>query len=169
MSSKGGKGYNYRQEYFKKNKGILNSGIFICPYCGLPVKGKNAHVDHIIPKSKSETLFNRQYNLIVSHPKCNQSKSDKIDFRVAQGYTAKIFGNVIGGTFNAAINLISMPLRFVPGLSRNVFNIFGGIVGWAFKLIFQVISSTFAMIFSLLFQPIILIIMIGVLFIIFNR
>lgn len=151
--SKGGIGHDYRREYLKRNKGILGSGIYICPYCGLPGILKNSHIDHIMPKSKSERVFNRQYNLIATHPKCNQKKSDKIDRRVVQGYTAKVFGGVIGGVVNTILNIIFLPLGFVPRLASIVLNV----VGFGARTVMRMITGTFSMMLSILIKPLLLI------------
>lgn len=153
MSSRGGRGYNYRQEFFKKNKGLFGLGIYICPYCGLPVTKKNCHVDHIIPKSKSEALFNRQYNLVASHPRCNQKKSDKIDHRVVQGYTVKIFGGLIGGVMNLIFSILLLPLKLIPPILGAIISIITGILG----LIGRTLVGTFGLVLNLFCSHFILI------------
>lgn len=150
---KGGKGYDYRRDYFERNKGIMNSGLYICPYCGLPVTKKNAHVDHILPKSKSEFAFNRRYNTVVSHARCNQKKSDKIDYRVIQGYTGKMFGGVF--------SLLTAPLAWALHM---VFSL----IGFAFSLVIKIIHMTFAMIMGLFMKYIVFIAVIIGLYIYLN-
>ena len=103
MSNKwGGKNYNYREEYFKRNKGFF--GIYKCPYClfGFMTK-KTAHVDHIVPKSKAFGA-NAYYNTIASCRRCNLKKSNKINHMILQGYSAK----VIQETLRAGKGAITM-------------------------------------------------------------
>lgn len=47
----------------------------LCWWCGLPLDD-TYHVDHLIPVSRGGT--NAPNNIVVTHPKCNLSKSDKM-------------------------------------------------------------------------------------------
>ena len=82
--------FNYRNEYFKKNPGIY-SNIWFCSQCGKILIGKrNVVIDHIVPLN-SIAGVNRTFNTVAICQKCNSSKSDRIDYRIAKGYLAKIF------------------------------------------------------------------------------
>lgn len=146
MSRRGGKGYDYRKDYFERNKGLFNTGLYFCSYCGKPITKKRSHVDHIIPQSKSERIFNRSYNTTISCPTCNQKKSDKIDYRVIQGYTSKVFGGFISGITGTLVRIIMLPLNLIL---------------WIFPIFFRtlgfMVTSTLGLIFGLLMKPIIIV------------
>lgn len=98
--------YNYRDDYFRRHKGLFGLGIYFCSYCGKPIRRRNSHVDHIIPKSKNQYLLNRSFNTTIACPKCNLRKSDKVDFRIVQGYASKVggaaVGTAVGGSYKVA-------------------------------------------------------------------
>lgn len=80
---------NYRAEYFKHNPGILGC-IWVCAYCKRPLLGKqNVQVDHIMPLN-NPLGRNARYNLVAACAECNKRKSDIVDERVLQGYSAKL-------------------------------------------------------------------------------
>ena len=82
--------FNYRNEYFKKNPGIYGN-IWFCSQCGKILIGKhNVVIDHIVPLN-SIAGVNRTFNTVAICQKCNSSKSDCIDYRIAKGYLAKLF------------------------------------------------------------------------------
>lgn len=80
---------NYRDCFFKQQKGIFGTKIYICAYCGKFLKRRNVQVDHIIPVYKAKTNFfyrnllsirgiknvNDIRNLTASCKKCNCKKS----------------------------------------------------------------------------------------------
>lgn len=88
--------FDYRNEYFKKHKGFLGTGLYFCSYCGKPIRKKGSHIDHIIPKSKNQYILNRSFNTTIACAKCNLKKSDKIDYRIVQGYASKVGGAAVG-------------------------------------------------------------------------
>lgn len=79
---------SYRKTY-KLNNGANSGGWYACTYCDKKVRFSSAHVDHIWPKSKGGS--NDSWNLVVSCAPCNQSKGNKIDGRVVEGYATKLF------------------------------------------------------------------------------
>lgn len=82
--------FNYRNEYFKKNPGIYGN-IWFCSQCGKILIGKhNVVIDHIVPLN-SIAGVNRTFNTVAICQKCNSSRSDCIDYRIAKGYLAKLF------------------------------------------------------------------------------
>lgn len=90
---------DYRQQYFKKNPGLLGK-IHFCYYCGKPLIKKYVEVDHILPVSKSH--INSTFNLAASCRKCNRSKSDKVNHLVVVGFGRKLAGNILGIPFKVA-------------------------------------------------------------------
>lgn len=96
--------FDYRTAYFKNNPGIYGN-IWFCSQCGKILIGrKNVVIDHIIPLN-SIAGVNKTINTVAICQKCNSSKSDTIDYRVAKGYLAKIF-EVITSYFPDCIALI---------------------------------------------------------------
>lgn len=79
--------YNYREEYFKHNKGLF--GIYFCAQCFKPLLKKDVEVDHIIPLGKKG--INHVGNCTATCRKCNRSKSDKLDERAIKGFIFKAF------------------------------------------------------------------------------
>lgn len=77
--------YNYREEYFKHNKGLF--GIYFCAQCFKPLLKKDVEVDHIIPLGKKG--INHVSNCTATCRKCNRSKSDKLDERAIKGFVFK--------------------------------------------------------------------------------
>lgn len=55
---------------------IRSSKTVACYYCKKPVSGKRAHIDHIIPLSRSGT--HTVGNLCASCPRCNNTKHAKL-------------------------------------------------------------------------------------------
>ncbi len=79
---------SYRSKYFRNNYGILHSSIFLCAYCGKPIRKKKVVVDHLVSiKSCQENRIAKLYiklfcnddvndikNLVPSCKKCNLKK-----------------------------------------------------------------------------------------------
>ena len=85
---------DYRTEYFKHNPGLFGC-IWFCAYCHRVILGeRNVEVDHIVPLNNVLGM-NKRFNLVAACQKCNRSKSDKLDGRVAVGYISKIFEVII--------------------------------------------------------------------------
>lgn len=81
---------DYRAVYFSHNPGLFGC-IWFCAYCKKPIVGKqNVQVDHIMPLNNPLGM-NRRFNLVAACPVCNNRKSDRVDYRVAQGYVNKLF------------------------------------------------------------------------------
>lgn len=143
--------FQYRKAYFDKHNGILGSNIYICSYCGRPVQKKNTHVDHIMPKSKSQFLFNREHNLTVSCAKCNLKKSDKIDHRVVQGYVSRWTGGLVG----AIMGLVFLPVRLVFGAGSSIVQgLFQGsvnLVTGAIEFFLKTIQRTLVLALNIIF------------------
>jgi len=80
-------GSNYRKtalESSPKTKG----GWVTDPYSGRKCRKRDAHADHIWPKSKGGT--NYSWNLVMSCAEDNIRKSDKIGIETVYGYMAKL-------------------------------------------------------------------------------
>lgn len=62
---------------FDKRAFIRNSGLRVCPYCGMeiikPTNRTKKQIDHFFPKSKYPFLALSYYNLIPSCDTCNES------------------------------------------------------------------------------------------------
>lgn len=101
---------NYRQAFIKKNKGLFGSGVYLCGYCFKPVLKGSMEVDHIVPFSKGG--LNHHSNLTASCRKCNRKKSDKVDKRIAIGYTTKIIGVIFAILFGIVAGVIFLPFKF---------------------------------------------------------
>lgn len=138
----GGRDYNYREEYFRRNKGFL--GFYICAYCYRPVRRKNAHVDHIYAR-KAKGLIkgpNAYFNTIVSCSKCNLKKSNKIDHRVIQGYGAK----VVQETFRAGKGAVSLGTKgsftligWLLGIVKMILNPIIGLILFVLKKVWWIL------------------------------
>lgn len=84
---------DYREEYFRKNKGLFGR-VYICTGCGVPIIDKSkAHVDHMIPPSlalgktlsgrrKSDGLLaralNHEFNCVIKCRTCNLRKGNRL-------------------------------------------------------------------------------------------
>lgn len=94
----------YREEFLKHSKPIrsrveringrrVEVRYYRCIHCGTLVPHYLMQVDHIIPKTKlwAGVLWdpNKYWNLGSSCAPCNQSKSNKLDIRVLNGFKAK--------------------------------------------------------------------------------
>ena len=102
---------DYRAEYFKHNPGLFGC-IWSCAYCHRPLLGAhNVDVDHIMPLN-SPLGRNARFNLVAACHKCNLEKSDKVDYRVAKGYTSKIF-EIIVFSIQKAVILICVAIWWV--------------------------------------------------------
>lgn len=168
----GSDNYDYRAAYFRNHKGFF--GWYLCGICGLPVHKNNSHIDHIMPQSKSKFLFNRDFNLQIAHPKCNQKKSDKIDHRVATGYLRKGFGGIIGTLLSIPIMLVTTLLTLIfgagSGIANGAVSLVGKAIGGIFRLIGNVIKGTFNLLFNLIVRNIPIVIAIVVIgFIMLNK
>lgn len=84
--------YDYREEYFKHNKGLLGT-FYFCALCYKPLTRDKVEVDHIIPLAKNG--INHVCNCTSTCRKCNRSKSDKIDERVVREIIFKVFEELI--------------------------------------------------------------------------
>lgn len=81
--------YRYREEYFKRNPGLFGR-IWFCSQCYRPLFGKKqVVVDHIVPLARGGR--NHVSNCTAICQRCNSSKSDKVDIRVAKGKFFKFF------------------------------------------------------------------------------
>ena len=108
---------NYREEYFRRNPGLFGC-IWFCAYCHGAIIGKqNVQVDHIVPLNNPLGM-NKTFNLVAACPKCNRDKSDKFDYRIVQGYSAKIRHSALFAVqkvfivaFTLVYNFIGMVLR----------------------------------------------------------
>lgn len=67
---------------FDKRAFIRNSGLRVCPYCGMeiikPTNRTKKQIDHFFPKSKYPFLALSYYNLIPSCDTCNESPNKGI-------------------------------------------------------------------------------------------
>lgn len=91
---------DYRRRFFKEQRGVFGTKIYICAYCGRFLTKKNVRVDHIIPVYKAansgfyRTLLslrriknvNDVRNLTASCEKCNSRKSAKGGLWVIRGW-----------------------------------------------------------------------------------
>ena len=84
--------YDYREEYFKHNKGLFGS-IYFCALCYKPLTRDKVEVDHIIPLAKHG--INHVSNCTSTCRKCNRSKSDKIDDRVIREIIFKVLEEIL--------------------------------------------------------------------------
>lgn len=85
---------DYRTEYFKHNPGLFGC-IWTCAYCHRPLVGRhNVQVDHIMPLN-NPLGQNARYNLVAACWKCNNNKSDKVDYRVVEGYMSKLVETIV--------------------------------------------------------------------------
>ena len=176
--------FDYRADYFRKHKGLFGMGLYFCSYCGKPITKKNAHVDHIIPKSKNEWMLNRSFNTTIACPKCNLKKSDKVDYRIVQGYASKIGGSVVGNTFGlgakavglgakASKNLVRGTLYTTSHLLKATLNrlrlTVGHLLSSTLRLAYGVISGTIRGLFRTLFRnPLIAIVVLTLLYLKFR-
>jgi 5-methylcytosine-specific restriction endonuclease McrA len=67
----------FRNSGFAKcnRKNILLRDKYTCQYCGVSISGKNATIDHIVPKSKGGS--SDFLNLVACCQLCNNKKGDK--------------------------------------------------------------------------------------------
>lgn len=63
------------RKYFPTRKNILKRDHYICQYCGIEVHGKNATIDHIIPKKRGGG--NTWSNLVCACKDCNHFKGNR--------------------------------------------------------------------------------------------
>lgn len=88
--------HNYREKYFKENKGhlrrIFKSGLFVCPYCGkFMINRSKIAIDHIYPircvqytkrlRERFKALpdgVNDISNLVACCKRCNLRKGKKL-------------------------------------------------------------------------------------------
>ena len=90
----------YRNRFFREKRGLFGSRIYLCAYCGRPMREKNTSVDHIVPVKKASTsgfykrllLFmriknvNDIRNLAPSCTRCNLEKSSRGGLWVIRGF-----------------------------------------------------------------------------------
>lgn len=134
---------DYRAEYFKHNPGLFGK-IWICAYCKKPLFGKhNVQVDHIMPLN-NPLGRNKGYNLVAACWKCNNAKSDKVDWRVPVGYVSKIGDSMLFGAQWAA-----------TGIFVGITTIIWYVVSLPLKIIFAPLKSD-SMIFRILYAAVLL-------------
>ena len=89
----------YRERFFREQKGVFGSGIYLCAYCGRPMLSSKTYVDHIIPvqKAGSSAFYGRLLklrgiknvndvrNLAPSCRKCNLHKGSNGGIWVIRG------------------------------------------------------------------------------------
>ncbi len=111
-------------------------------------------VDHIMPLNNPLGM-NRRFNLVAACPVCNNRKSDRVDYRVAQGYVNKLFQSVIFGiqkiviiafvgiyvmlqqAVKAFLGILAMPLKSGrPLLVAGSLALYAGIAYFVFKHFF---------------------------------
>ncbi len=95
---------NYRDEFFKANKGYKHNGKkYHCAYCGKILTKKQLQVDHVIAvdavkkhliprliiKLSGIKNVNDPKNLVASCPSCNNRKSNKQGLWVLRGYIGR--------------------------------------------------------------------------------
>lgn len=97
---------DYRRDYFDQHNGICGY-LYVCSQCFRPMfKKASMQVDHIVPPSRFAVskvkggkhiktsmmarFLNHSFNCVAICPHCNQSKGNKIDYRVAMGAAMKI-------------------------------------------------------------------------------
>ena len=95
----------YRSSFFRENKGIFGSGIYMCAYCGRLMGSGKTRVDHIIPVKKAGTSkfyqgllklrgiknVNDVRNLAPSCERCNSRKSAYGGLWVIRGLFGRIW------------------------------------------------------------------------------
>ncbi len=100
---------NYRNQFFKKNKGIFGTNIYVCAYCGKFLRKNQVRVDHIIPvyRAKNYKLYkkllllrriknvNDVRNLTASCEKCNSRKSSNGGLWILRGWFGRSAFRVI--------------------------------------------------------------------------
>ena len=85
---------DYREVYFSHNPGLFGC-IWFCAYCKRVIIGKhNVEVDHVVPLNNPFGM-NKGFNLVSSCRECNRNKSDKVDGRVAVGYSSKFLDFIV--------------------------------------------------------------------------
>lgn len=98
------KAYPYRRVYFKRHPGMICGHLWFCSQCHKPIWNKaNVVVDHIVPLNKGG--INHHTNCVAICNKCNLSKSDKVDYRVAKGFLSKFVESGFYLTKNAIKNI----------------------------------------------------------------
>lgn len=114
---------DYRTEYFKHNPGLFGC-IWTCAYCHAPIVGAhNVSVDHIIPLN-SPLGRNSRFNLVAACRTCNLKKSDNVDFRVVQGYTAKVFQSIVFSLQKLVIVCFAGVWWLINKIIRAIFDVF---------------------------------------------
>lgn len=96
---------NYREEYFKRNRGFAGL-LYFCSQCFKPMVNKQKiQVDHIVPPSRfsrrrqtrkgikntsfRSRMLNHSFNCAAICSKCNQRKSNKMGLWVLRGMLSK--------------------------------------------------------------------------------
>lgn len=94
---------SYRKKFFDSYHGIFGSGLYLCAYCGRPMRKNKVRVDHIIPvylagnsgkyrrilALKGIKTVNDTKNLTASCAKCNGRKGSLGGLWVVRGYFGK--------------------------------------------------------------------------------
>lgn len=94
---------DYRKIFFHRKKGIFDSHLYFCSYCGFIFNQDNITVDHIIPidkvynnkfyqwilkKFKIENI-NDYNNLTAACKRCNSKKARKVGLLTIRGFLGK--------------------------------------------------------------------------------
>lgn len=96
---------DYRRDYFDQHNGICGY-LYVCSQCFKPMfKKSSMQVDHIVPPSRFAVskirggqhvktsmmarFLNHSFNCVAICPHCNQSKGNKMDYRVGMGFAMK--------------------------------------------------------------------------------
>ena len=93
----------YRGRFFRERKGVFGSGLYLCAYCGKPMRSAKTAVDHIIPvhKAGSSAFYERLLrlrgiknvndvrNLAPSCRKCNLQKGSSGGLWVIRGWLGR--------------------------------------------------------------------------------
>lgn len=100
----------YRANFFRHNRGMFGGGeLYLCAYCGRPLKKSKVRVDHIIPvylaghslryrnmlTVRGIKTVNDPRNLTASCAKCNGRKSSYGGIWVIRGYFGQSWVRVL--------------------------------------------------------------------------
>lgn len=98
----------YRQEFFRKKRGLMDGKYYWCAYCGRIKKRANITVDHLIPvnkvlRGKHRSIWrtylslhgiknvNQVENLVPACKRCNSKKGTKTGIWVVRGRVGNHF------------------------------------------------------------------------------
>lgn len=132
---------DYREQFMKRNQGLVVKGFYLCIYCGRPIHAKspdNNHkmfVDHIKPINQGGR--NSTWNLGPACFKCNSEKSDKGGEWVLRGYIGKAGYTVLQTASNIGRTLL-LGFKEKSKLKKAASFAFYGITGlWLLQLLFM--------------------------------